>query len=133
MKAKTVISWLAQALAALILLQTLYFKFTAHPESVYIFSTLGLEPAGRIGIGVGELITAILLLIPATAWLGAILGMGLMSGALFFHFTKLGLEVRGDGGYLFVLALIVFACCALVLWLRRRQIPLHHLPFRLSR
>ena len=58
---------------AFILVQTLYFKFSAHPDSVHIFSTLGLEPYGRIGIGILELIAAILLFIPKTVWMGALL------------------------------------------------------------
>lgn len=107
--------------AAAILAQTLYFKFTAAPESVYIFSTLGMEPYGRIGSGIGELIAAILLLIPSLAWLGAAMGLGVISGALFFHLTKLGIEVQGDGGLLFALAVIVFICCLTVLALRRHQ------------
>jgi putative oxidoreductase len=109
--------------AALILLQTLYFKFTAAPESVYIFSTLGLEPVGRIGSGIVELIASVLLLIPKTAWLGAALALGVISGALISHLTILGIEVQGDGGLLFGLAIVVFVCSALVLWHNRRQIP----------
>jgi putative oxidoreductase len=109
--------------AAIILLQTLYFKFTAAPESVYIFSTLGLEPVGRIGSGIAELIALVLLLIPKTAWLGAALALGVISGALVSHLTILGIEVQGDGGLLFGLAIVVFVCSALVLWHNRRQIP----------
>ncbi len=109
--------------AAIILLQTLYFKFTAAPESVYIFSTLGLEPVGRIGSGIVEIIASVLLLIPKTAWLGAALALGVISGALISHLTILGIEVQGDGGLLFGLAIVVFVCSALVLWHNRRQIP----------
>ncbi|HXG43240.1 MAG TPA: DoxX family protein [Gemmatimonadales bacterium] len=119
-----IVSWAAQIAAAAILAQTLYFKFTGAPESVYIFSTLGMEPWGRIGTGVLELVTAILLLIPATAALGALLALGLMTGAIFFHLVKLGISVQGDGGLLFGLALIVFACAATVVLLRRTQIPI---------
>lgn len=119
-----IVSWAAQIVAAAILAQTLYFKFTGAPESVYIFSTLGMEPWGRIGTGVLELVTAILLLIPATAALGALLALGLMAGAIFFHLVKLGISVQGDGGLLFGLALIVFACAATVALLRRTQIPI---------
>ena len=117
-------SWLLQLVVAGILLQTLYFKFTAAPESVYIFSTLGMEPWGRIGSGVAELVAAILLLIPATAAFGALLAVGVISGALFFHLTKLGIEVQGDGGLLFGLALAVFAGGLAILALRRQQLPL---------
>ena len=106
--------------AAIILLQTLFFKFTGAPESVYIFTTLGMEPVGRIGSGVAELVAAVLLSIPAWSWLGAALGVGIMSGAILSHLTVLGIPVQGDGGLLFVLALTVFMLCAWVL-LRQRQ------------
>jgi len=118
------VSWALQVLSAIILLQTLFFKFTAAPESVYIFDKVGLGAPGRIGTGVAELIAAVLLLIPATAWAGAILSVGLMGGALVSHLTVLGIEVQGDGGYLFGLGLFVFTGCLLVLYIRRRQIPL---------
>jgi uncharacterized membrane protein YphA (DoxX/SURF4 family) len=117
------IAWAAQILAAVILLQTLFFKFTGAEESVYIFSRLGVEPVGRIGSGVLELITGVLLLIPRTAWAGALLGLGIMAGAILSHLTVLGIAVRGDGGQLFAYALITFACCATVLVLRRREVP----------
>lgn len=116
-------SWLLQATAAGILLQTLFFKFTAAEESVYIFTTLGLEPWGRIGSGVAELVAAILLLIPATATWGAALAMGIMAGAIVSHLTTLGIAVKGDGGLLFALALTVFAASAMVLLIRRGDIP----------
>jgi uncharacterized membrane protein YphA (DoxX/SURF4 family) len=105
---------IARVIAALIMLQTLYFKFTAQPESVYIFSTLGIEPFGRIGSGIAELIASILLLIPAFSWIGAILGIGVMAGAIASHLTILGIEVQGDGGQLFGMALITFLCCVFV-------------------
>ena len=110
--------WLLRIMPAIIMLQTLYFKFTAAPESVYIFSTLGMEPAGRIGIGCFELLASSLLLIPRTSPLGALLGVGLMAGAILSHLTKLGIEVMDDGGYLFFLAIVVFICCVtlVVLW-----------------
>src|SRR5579885_865927 len=107
-KTHTVASWIFQLIAAGILLQTLLFKFTAAPESVYIFTTLGMEPWGRIGIGVLELIASILILYPKTTGTGATLGAGLMAGAIFFHLTKLGLVVQDDGGQLFIYALLVF-------------------------
>ena len=107
---QNLVYWGARILAAIILLQTLFFKFTASPESVYIFSKVGMEPWGRILVGVLELITGILLMIPRTAWLGAILGFGLMAGAVGMHLTLLGIEVMDDGGYLFFLALTVMAC-----------------------
>ncbi|MEQ1799361.1 MAG: DoxX family protein, partial [Lacibacter sp.] len=91
-------------------------------ESVYIFSTLGMEPWGRIGTGVFELIASILLLWPRTTACGALLGMGLMGGALFFHVTKLGVEIKGDGGLLFIYALIVFISCGVLLFVFQSQI-----------
>jgi len=100
--------WILRLLAAIVLLQTLYFKFTAAPESIYIFSKLGMEPWGRIGSGIFELIAGILILIPATTVFGALLAIALMSGAIFFHLTKLGISVQNDGGQLFIYAIVVF-------------------------
>jgi hypothetical protein len=116
-------SWIAQLVVAAILFQTLYFKFTAAPESVYIFSTLGLEPWGRIGSGVAELAAGLLLLVPSLAVVGAVLALGVISGALLSHLMVLGIEVQGDGGLLFGLALTVFVGSLVVLALRRREIP----------
>jgi uncharacterized membrane protein YphA (DoxX/SURF4 family) len=76
-------------LVAIILIQTLRFKLTAHPDSVYIFTKVGLEPFGRIGIGIIELIAGILLLINRTAWLGAGITAGVISGAVIMHLTDL--------------------------------------------
>lgn len=118
-----IVSWALQLLVAGILLQTLFFKFTGAEESVYIFSTLGAEPWGRIGSGVVELVAALLLLVPATTPLGALLTMGLMAGAIGSHLTVLGIEVRGDGGLLFALAATAFAGSAIVLLIRRAQVP----------
>lgn len=108
---KKIISWILQIAAAIILLQTLYFKFTAQPESVELFSKLGAEPWGRIGTGVLELIAGILLLIPATVFIGSVIGVGLMAGAILSHLTVIGIESKGDGGQLFMLAILVLACC----------------------
>lgn len=108
-------------IAAVIMLQTLYFKFTGAPESVYIFSKLSMEPWGRIGAGVMELISSVLLLFNATVWLGAVLAIGVMAGAVLSHLIILGVEVQGDGGYLFVLALIVFLASTVVLWYQQNQ------------
>ena len=111
---------------AVILLQTLFFKFTGAKESVYIFTTVGAEPWGRIGSGVVELIASILILIPRTAVFGAILSLGTICGALFAHLTKLGIKIAAvdDHGELFALALVVFVCSAVALFLHRRQIPI---------
>ena len=118
----TIIAWVLRLIAAIILLQTLYFKFTASEESVYIFSTIGMEPWGRIGSGVLELIAALLILFPKTTWLGALLGIAVMSGAIFFHLTKLGLVVKNDGGQLFIYALSVFISCLALLIIYKNEI-----------
>lgn len=129
-KAQAVLSWVVQLLIAGILLQTLFFKFTGAEESVYIFSTLGrfvgfagVEPWGRIGSGVIELIASLLLMVPATVSIGALVAMGVMVGAIVSHLVVLGIEVKGDGGLLFGLALAAFAGSAIVLVLRRSQLP----------
>src|SRR6266545_4392216 len=131
-KAQTVVSWLMQLAVAGILLQTLFFKFTGAEESVYIFSQLGAEPWGRIGSGVIELIASLLLLVPATAPVGAIVTMGVMAGAIVSHLTVLGIEVKGDGGLLFGLALTAFLGSAVVLIMRRAYIPLVGRYFQLA-
>ena len=117
------ILWPLRGIAALILLQTLFFKFTAAPESVYIFTKVGLEPWGRIGSGVVELIAAILLLIPRYSWAGAFVSLGVMAGAIVSHLTLLGISVQDDHGLLFSLAVIVFLCSTAVLFLQRKDIP----------
>jgi uncharacterized membrane protein YphA (DoxX/SURF4 family) len=117
------VSWVLQIAVAVILLQTLFFKFTGAEESVYIFSTLGAEPWGRIGSGLVELVAALLLLVPVTAPLGAALTMAVMVGAIGSHLTVLGIEVMDDGGLLFGLACIAFLASASVLFLRRGQLP----------
>lgn len=116
------VCWGCQIVVALILAQTLYFKFTAASESVYIFTRLGMEPGGRIGSGVAELIAAGLLLRSRTAVWGAILALGVISGAIVSHLTRLGIVVQDDGGLLFGLALVVFAGSAVVLWMRRGEL-----------
>lgn len=123
-KTQNIISWACQIIAAVILAQTLFFKFTGAEESKFIFSTLNAEPWGRIGSGVMELIAAILLLIPRTAAVGAFLTLGLMTGAIGAHLTKLGIVVKDDGGLLFALALTTFVSASIVLFLRRKQFPI---------
>lgn len=115
---------ICRVVAALILVQTLFFKFTGAPESVYIFTKVGAEPFGRIGSGVVELIAAILLFVPRFTWLGAGLACGVMFGAIGSHLTILGIEVKGDGGLLFALACVVFLCSLFVLWVERSKIPM---------
>ncbi len=115
-----VVYWFARVLAAIILVQTLYFKFSGSQESVYIFTTVGMEPWGRLGIGVMEMIAAVLLLLNPTAWLGATLAFGLMVGAIGMHLTLLGISVQGDGGYLFSLAVTVSLCSTFIM-LRNKE------------
>jgi uncharacterized membrane protein YphA (DoxX/SURF4 family) len=115
--------WAIRIVAAFILVQTLYFKFTGAEESVYIFKTLGMEPYGRIGSGIAELVASILILIPRTTLYGAIIGLGIMTGAILSHLLVLGIEVQNDGGTLFILALITFLCCALLIFINKNRIP----------
>jgi uncharacterized membrane protein YphA (DoxX/SURF4 family) len=121
-KRATIFYWVLRILAAIILLQTLFFKFSGAEESVYIFSKLGIEPWGRIGTGIIELVASILLLVPRTTAVGAMLGLGVMSGALLFHLTRLGIVVMDDHGQLFIYALLVFFSCAILAWSFRRQL-----------
>jgi putative oxidoreductase len=123
-KTKLVVSWICRTVAAVILLQTLFFKFTGAEESVYIFTKVGLEPAGRYASGVVELIAAVLLLFQCHAWLGALLASGVMTGAIVSHLTVLGISVQNDGGLLFCMALTVLLCSLVVLFLHWRQIPI---------
>ena len=123
-KFRKLLNWACRLAAAGILLQTLFFKFTGAPESVYIFSKIGLEPWGRIGSGVVELIAALLLLVPGLGWFGAAIAIGVLSGAIVSHLTILGIVVMNDGGLLFFLALVTVACSAVVLFMERRSIPL---------
>jgi uncharacterized membrane protein YphA (DoxX/SURF4 family) len=126
----SVVSWALQITAAAILIQTLFFKFTGAPESVFIFSTLGAEPWGRIGSGGVELVASVLLLVPATAPVGALLAAAVMAGAIASHLLVLGIAIQGDGGLLFGLALVVLAASLGVLVLRRAQLAV--LPRRLA-
>jgi hypothetical protein len=118
-----VLSWALQLVVAGILAQTLFFKFSGSAESVHIFTTLGMEPWGRIGTGIAELVAVLLLLVPRTAALGALLAIGLMCGAILSHLTRLGIVVQDDGGLLFGLALVVLLGSATVLWIRRAELP----------
>jgi hypothetical protein len=124
-----ILSWALRILAAVLMLQTLYFKFTGAEESVYIFSTLGIEPWGRIGTGVMELAASVLILLPRTVVIGAILSIGIMAGAVFSHVFILGISVQNDGGQLFIYALTVLICGIILFWIHRRQLQ-HFLPAR---
>jgi uncharacterized membrane protein YphA (DoxX/SURF4 family) len=120
---KKILPWMARLLAAVILLQTLFFKFSAAPESTYIFTALGAEPWGRIASGILELIASILILIPRTTAYGALLGLGIMSGAILSHIFVLGISMRDDHGQLFIYALLVFVSCLYLVWINRRSLP----------
>jgi hypothetical protein len=122
-KMKRAVSWICRLTAAVILLQTLFFKFTGAPESVYIFTKVGLEPWGRYGSGLAGLIAAILLLTPRFVWAGAMISLGVISGAIVSHLTVLGIVVQDDHGLLFALAIVVFITSAVTLCLHRWQIP----------
>src|SRR5438093_7726016 len=122
-KTKTVVSWTLQLLAAAILAQTLFFKFSGAEESKYIFRTLGVEPWGRVASGLIELVAVVFLLVPQTVTLGALIALGVMAGAIVSHLSKLGIVVQDDGGLLFCLAITVFVSSAGILIVRRRQVP----------
>jgi uncharacterized membrane protein YphA (DoxX/SURF4 family) len=118
---RTIGIWILRLVPAIILLQTLYFKFTAQPESVQLFTRIGMEPYGRIGTGVLELVAAILILIPRYTGYGAILGLVMMTGALYFHLTKIGIFFGGDA-LLFIYAVITFVCCALLIFIYKTRL-----------
>lgn len=117
---KIIINRGIRLIPAVILLQTLYYKFSGAPESVHIFTTLGAEPYGRIGLGIAELITAILLFLPKTAVYGAVAGLLIMTGAIFSHVFILGISVNNDGGTLFILAVVAFLFCGIFLLLNKK-------------
>nr|WP_294926075.1 DoxX family protein [uncultured Flavobacterium sp.] len=121
MKTK-IIKWIFRIVASGILLQTLFFKFSGAEESIYIFSTLGIEPYGRISTGIAELIVAVLILIPKTTWIGALGGIGIMAGAIASHLFVLGIEVKNDGGLLFSLALIALLSCFALLYFDKNKL-----------
>lgn len=116
------VSTVFQLIAAAIMGQTLFYKFSADPMSVQLFTELGMEPQGRLIIGTLELIACILLLIPSSVVYGATLAIGLMGGAIIGHVTKLGWE--GERLSLGLLAVAVFVACLIILWLRKKELPL---------
>lgn len=122
MSAKVIFSWVLRLTVAVILLQTLYFKFTAHPDSVHIFSALGIEPWGRIGLGIVELITAALIFVSRFKVIGMLSSLGIILGAIFSHLLVLGINVSNDGGGLFILAVIVLISSSLWLILNRSEV-----------
>jgi uncharacterized membrane protein YphA (DoxX/SURF4 family) len=114
--------WILRLAASIILLQTLFFKFTAAPESVYIFTKIGMESWGRVGSGVIELTACVLILIPRTTSIGALFAIGTMSRAIFYHLTELGIDVLNDKGRFFALDCSVFVCSAILLFIFREQL-----------
>lgn len=122
-RAETVVSWTCRIIAAAIMIETLFFKFTGAPESVYIFSKMNLESWWRYGQGIWELLASILLLTPRTVWAGGILTLGALGAAIVSHITVLGIEIQGDGGLLFGMACTAFLCGATATFLHRREIP----------
>lgn len=119
---KKSIFWILRLIPAIIMLQTLFYKFSGAPESIYIFTQMGIEPYGRIGSGIVELVASVLLLLPNKSVFGAFLGAGTMLGAILSHIFILGINVNNDGGFLFSLALITFVACSLILFLERNNI-----------
>lgn len=115
---------LARVVVAIILIQTLRFKFTGHPDSIYIFETVGLEPLGRIGIGIIELIAGLLLLFKRSAWIGALIAAAVLGGAIMMHLTILGIKVNNDGGILFITALTTFIVSVLILAYYSKNVPI---------
>lgn len=122
MQTKSILLWILRVVPAVILLQTLYYKFGGHPESVDLFTQLGVEPWGRYGTGIIELVAGILLLIPKFTRFGAILSLGLMSGAIGSHLLILGIEHAGDGGILFIMAIVVFVLAAILTFLHKDEL-----------
>ena len=125
-KTFAITSWALRLIVAVILLQTLFFKFSAAKESVYIFSTLGMEPWGRIGSGIFELVASVLLLIPSTVTVGAAMAVAATGSAILFHLTRLGIALTavGDHGELFALAIVVTVCAMIVLLMHRQELPI---------
>ncbi len=114
--------WIAQLVAAGILAMTLPFKYTGAEETVRLFEALGAGAAGRIGTAVMETIAVIMLLTPQLAVLGGALTLGLMSGAILGHFFVLGILWDGNA-QLFTMAVVAFVAAAVVVWVRRRELP----------
>lgn len=122
MKTNTINSWVLRLIIAIIFIQTLYFKFTAHPDSVYIFSELGVEPYGRVGLGIIELITAVLLMVNSTKIIAIFLSIGIIIGAIGSHILVIGTSVQGDGGGLFALAWVVLLAGIVLLFIHKKEL-----------
>lgn len=126
MNVKNLVSHFLRLSLILILFQTLFFKFTGAPESVYIFSQLGIEPLGRYATGIIEIFAIVLLLVPKTYGFGSLVALGTMAGATLSHIFVLGIEVQEDGGLLFFLALYCLFSAILLLYIYR-ELPLRFL------
>jgi putative oxidoreductase len=122
-KAELITSWTCRLIAAAIMLETLFFKFTGAPESIYIFTKMNLESWWRYGQGIWELVAAILLLTPRLGWAGGILTLGAMGAAIVSHLTILGIQIQGDHGLLFAMAFATFTSGFIITYIHRRQIP----------
>jgi len=118
-----IVSWICAGIAAAIMVETLFFKFTGAAESKYIFSKMGTEPWMRWVQGVWELLASICLLWPRMKWAGGILTTGAMLAAILSHMTWLGYSIQGDHGLLFGMALVTFTCGFTVMWMYRHHIP----------
>lgn len=125
-KAVTITLWIFQVIGGLILLQASVFKFIGAPETVHIFTTMGVEPWGRFLTGILEVAAGVMLLVPRTAALGAALALGVISGAILSHLTVLGIAIEaiGDSGEMFGMAIAVFVASLVVLVIRRRELPI---------
>lgn len=99
-----------------------FLKLTAAPATVFIFQKLGMEPSGRFGVAVLEIIALVLILIPKTAWRGAILGCMMMFGAICMHLAMAQVTILGDHGLMFASAIVVFACCISVLVFHKAEL-----------
>ena len=122
MNFNNLLTWICRIVAALIMLQTLYFKFSGAEESIFIFSKVGIEPWGRYATAIAELIASVLILIPRTSVLGALMAVGIMAGALITHIFIIGIEVAGDKGLLFIYACIVLLSSLFIIYTGRRDI-----------
>jgi putative oxidoreductase len=124
-RSERITSWVCRIIAASIMIETLFFKFTGAPESVYIFSKMNMEAWWRYGQGIWELLASLLLLAPRLGWAGGILTLGAIGAAIVSHLTVLGIEIQGDRGLLFGMALVTFVCGFIVTFIHRHEIPFY--------
>ena len=67
-----------------------YGKVSGAPADVALFTQLGMEPDGRLTVGVLELISALGLLHSVSAPYAALIGAGVLTGAGLAHMGPLG-------------------------------------------